>query len=93
MKTERENIAIKIYGDLKEQGIRFSSMHEAYKTGVKGIAKYTPDGAVYIEAEGPPEQVKLFKAWCLKTAEKYDHEKTEIHSGKIKDYTDFNIID
>ena len=93
METERTHLAIKIYGELKEQGLRFSTMHEAYKTGVKGIAKYTPDGAVYIEAEGLPEQVEVFKSWCLKIAEKYDSNKTEVIYSEIRNYTEFNIID
>lgn len=93
MKPERKHIAIKIYGDLKETGIRFSAMREAYKAGVNGITKYTPDGAIYIEAEGNAEQLDRFKTWCLKTAEKYEKEKTEINYNELIGYQEFNIID
>ena len=93
MQASKQHIAVKIYGELKEQGLRFSTMHEAYKTGVKGIAKYTLDRAVYIEAVGYPEQLEKFKTWCLQIATKYASEKTEINYGDIRDYTEFNIID
>lgn len=78
---------------MKDTGIRFSTMHEAYKAGVFGITKYTADGAVYIEAEGNPAQLEEFKAWCLKIAEKYNRKKIEINYNKIIGYTEFNIID
>lgn len=78
---------------MRETGIRFSTMHEAYKVGVFGITKYTADGAVYIEAEGYPAQLERFKERCLKIAENYDREKIEIYYNKIIGYTEFNIID
>jgi acylphosphatase len=87
------HITIKIFGDLKETGLRFSAMHEAYKAGVNGITKYTSNSAVYIEAEGYPEQLENYKAWCLGIAKKYNNAKIEINSDQIKGYTEFNIID
>ena len=93
MKSSRQNITIKISGNLHETGMRFSAMHEAYKAGLNGIAKYLEDGAVYIEVEGYTEHVERFKSWCLKIAKKYDNRKIEINPDKIKGYTEFNIID
>ena len=93
MKSGSMHLTIIIGGSLKESGIRFSAMHEAYKAGVNGTIKYTSDGAAYIEAEGYPEQVERFKNWCLKIAAKYDNRKIEIIPDKIKGFTEFNIID
>ena len=93
MKSEKKNITIKIYGNFKDTGIRFSAMHEAYKAGVNGIAKYTDDSAVYLEAEGYTEQVEQFEIWCLKIAEKYAKKNPEIGYQKLQGYTDFSIVD
>jgi acylphosphatase len=93
LETERRHIAIKIYGDMKATGIRFSTMHEAFKSGVFGVIKYNPEGSVHIEAEGFPEQIERFEAWCCKTAAKYNNAKIEINSDKLIGYNEFNIID
>ncbi|NOX45697.1 MAG: hypothetical protein GXO89_01810 [Chlorobi bacterium] len=93
MKTETMHLTIKISGDLKGLGLRFSAMHEAYKAGVNGIIKYTTEGAAYIEAEGTPRQIEPFKSWCIGIAKKYDNRKIAIMTDKSKGYTEFNIID
>ncbi len=72
--------------------MRFSAMHEAYKAGLNGIAKYLDDGSVYIEVEGSHKQLVRFQTWCIEIAKKYDNRKIEINPDKTKGYTEFNII-
>ncbi|MCF6170617.1 MAG: acylphosphatase [Bacteroidales bacterium] len=93
LESEIKNISIKIYGNFKDTGIRFSAMHRAFKCGVKGLARYTEDDALYLEAEGRTEQIEHFKEWCLGIAEKYRKKKAEINYQSTKGYSDFSIID
>ena len=94
MENEQKNIGIKIYGKLKNSGIRFSAMHQAYKLGLYGFARFTGDNSVFIEAEGSSDKIEQLKEWCQKTAMKYEKGKIEIESKeKMKGYTEFNIID
>jgi len=93
LKTLKKNISIKIYGNFEGTGIRFSAMHQAYKAGITGLARYTDDNAVYFEAEGRAEQVECFKEWCLGIAKTYGKKKAEISCQRLKGYSDFIIID
>ncbi len=68
-------------------------MHQAYKSEVYGIARYTSEGAVYIEAEGEKGNLERFKDWCLNMAARYEEDKTEISYDKLNGYSEFNIID
>lgn len=94
MEKGMTNFSIKIYGNLKETGIRFSAMHQAYKLGLYGIARFMKEDAVFIEAEGEAENIEQFKKWCCLAAEKNGKRKSEMVSKKkLKGYTEFNIVD
>ena len=94
VENEMTNISITIYGNLKEAGIRFSAMHQAYKLGLSGIARFIKGNAVCIEAEGKTEQLEQLKTWSQEIAEKYGKGTIEFnHKKKLRGYTEFNIID
>lgn len=50
----------------KVQGVSFRSTakRHADKLGLQGFARNEPDGSVYIEAEGPEENLQEFLKWC-----------------------------
>jgi acylphosphatase len=50
----------------KVQGVYFrdTARREANKLGLSGFARNEPDGSVYIEVEGPTDQLQQFLAWC-----------------------------
>jgi acylphosphatase len=57
---------IHVTGMVQGVGFRWSAAREAWRRDITGYVKNLPDGSVYIEAEGPREQLAGFAAWCRK---------------------------
>ena len=57
---------IHVTGHVQGVGFRWSAVKEARSLGLTGYVKNLPDGSVYIEAEGPLEQLNAFVEWCKK---------------------------
>jgi len=55
---------IRVTGHVQGVGFRYSAAGEARYRDIKGFVKNLPDGSVYIEAEGSPEQLNSFVEWC-----------------------------
>lgn len=84
------HIDIKMHGDLRNKGIAFLAMKEAYKTGICGIAKYHPD-SLQISAEGNEKQLERFTAWCRKAISGMTGDQVDVSYGAIVGYKDFEI--
>jgi acylphosphatase len=66
-------------------------MEAAYRFGIKGIVANKSDGTVYIEAEGPEENLSRFIAWCHKGPSWARVMKVEMENGELKNYKSFEI--
>jgi len=86
------NLGIFIQGNFINTGFRFSTMKEAYNIGVKGIVKYTGEGAIYIEAEGSKDQLNKFTNWCKTIKQENRNSNLQISEKDINNYKEFNII-
>lgn len=64
MKTLTKAAIIHVYGRVQGVGFRFFTERKAKELNIKGFVKNRPDGSVYIEAEGEPQQLALFIEWC-----------------------------
>lgn len=53
-----------VKGRVQGVGFRWSAAREAESRGISGFVKNMSDGSVYIEAEGPREQLDAFTEWC-----------------------------
>ncbi len=80
-----------IRGKVHGVGFRFSCMEAAYRIGVTGFVKNKKDGTVYVEAEGPEENIEQFILWCHKGPTWARINKVEIETGELKDYKSFEI--
>ncbi|MGQ4873023.1 MAG: acylphosphatase [Promethearchaeia archaeon] len=52
-----ERIKIKVFGYVQGVFFRYTTRKFARKLGLTGFVKNMPDGSVYIEAEGPKEDL------------------------------------
>jgi len=66
-------------------------MEAAYRYGIKGFVKNKKDGTVYIEAEGPEENLSHFIKWCHKGPTWARVMKVEMESGDLKNFSSFEI--
>ena len=80
-----------IRGKVHGVGFRFSCMEAAYRIGVTGFVKNKKDGTVYVEAEGPEENIEQFIKWCHKGPTWARINKVEIEAGELKGYQTFEI--
>lgn len=87
-----QHINFIIRGKVHGVGFRFSCMEAAYRFGVKGYVKNQSDGSVYIEAEGPEENLDLFKKWCHKGPLWARINKVEEEMGELQGFESFEIV-
>ena len=73
------------------QGVFFrdSARRKAEELGIKGFARNEPDGAVYIEAEGPEEALEKLVNWCWEGPEMAKVDKVEIEEGDSVNFQNF----
>ena len=76
------------------QGVFFrqSTRERALQLAIRGTVRNQADGSVYIEAEGTPEQLDAFIAFCHKgpTAARVD--EVVIHEAVCKRFSSFEIV-
>ncbi len=61
---EKKGVIIKIYGKVQGVGFRYYTQQKANELSINGFVQNKPDGSVYIEAEGSPENLDAFVLWC-----------------------------
>jgi acylphosphatase len=91
MERKIKNIQINIYGRVQGVGFRYSALHKAQETGIRGYVKNMYDGSVFIEAEGDDTDVENFLLWCHKGPPWARIEQVKTTPGAIKNHTSFYI--
>lgn len=92
MQEEKLLFKIHVTGHVQGVGFRWNAANEARSREIKGFVKNLSDGSVYIEAEGSPEQLQIFIAWCKKGPAFGSVESINIESSSPANYSDFSII-
>jgi acylphosphatase len=55
---------IRISGRVQGVGFRYAARSTAHMLGINGFIRNLPNGEVYLEAEGTPDQVEAYMKWC-----------------------------
>jgi acylphosphatase len=87
---KRKKLLIK--GRVQKVGYRASCIEAAKENNISGNVRNTPDGNVYVDAEGEEADLQKFIAWCHKGpfwAIVTDIEETE---DKLTGYKGFEIV-
>jgi acylphosphatase len=82
---------IHVTGYVQGVGFRWSAAREARSLGLTGYVKNMPDGSVYIEAEGPVEQLNSFVEWCNAGPANGFVESVIVDTSPPVNYTEFLI--
>ena len=82
---------IRVTGKVQGVGFRWSAATRARSLGIMGFIKNLPDGDVYIEAEGPGEQLNTFVEWCKQGPGFSFVESLNVDSFPPVNYVDFRI--
>jgi acylphosphatase len=65
--------------------------HKAVQLHLSGWVQNTDDGAVEIEAEGEPADIKAFVAWCNEGTILSQVARVQVTPGEPQLYTEFEI--
>ncbi|WP_225743619.1 acylphosphatase [Marinilactibacillus sp. Marseille-P9653] len=58
--VDKDKVSLKVIGRVQGVGFRFTTKQAADEIGVTGIVRNEPDGTVYSEAVGSPDQIDKF---------------------------------
>lgn len=86
-----QHIAIRVTGKVQGVFYRASAKNKADELGVKGFVTNEPDGSVYAEAEGVPEQVEHFINWCKLGPPQAEVTAVNVRLGEIRHFEKFEI--
>jgi len=87
-----KHLDIRISGNVQGVFFRHSARRRAEELGITGFARNEPHGAVWIEAEGEPEELELFLAWCKSGPPSARVDNVEVEEGAPENYTGFDIV-
>ncbi|MFH2096448.1 MAG: acylphosphatase [Bacteroidota bacterium] len=86
------HIKIVISGHVQGVSFRWEAKREADLLGVSGYVRNNYDGSVYIEAEGTPDQLDAFIAWCHQGPSGAIVEEVNVSESKeLQNYKSFLI--
>ena len=89
MKSKHYNINIS--GRVQGVGFRYSAQTIARNNNIFGFVRNEPDGSVYIEAEGKPEDLDLFLQWCYKGPGFGRTDRVVFNEAPLRNFDSFNI--
>jgi acylphosphatase len=82
---------IQVRGRVQGVGFRWSAVREARRRGITGFVKNQYDGSVYIEAEGPQDQLLDYLEWCRQGTGSARVKSVSADPGEVENYTDFTV--
>jgi acylphosphatase len=88
---EKRLYRIHVRGYVQGVGFRWNAAREARQRGITGLVRNLPDGSVYIEAEGPEEQLNEFVEWCRKGPDFSSVESVETEKLTPVNHKEFRI--
>ncbi|MCB2196795.1 MAG: acylphosphatase [Bacteroidetes bacterium] len=86
-----KSIKINIYGKVQGVGFRYSTLQKANELGIAGFVKNRVDGSVYIEADGEPDTLKEFIAWCHRGPSRARVDDVKMEDIPYNNYKHFTV--
>ncbi len=87
----RRHVILVVTGRVQGVFFRASAREEAVRLGIDGLARNEPDGSVRIEAEGEPDALDRFVAWCGRGPDFADVKAVTVHEGGGAHFSGFTI--
>jgi acylphosphatase len=83
--------SFQVFGQVQGVWFRKSTQEKAIELGLNGMVKNLTDGSVYIEVEGPEENLKTFSEWCKNGPSGAKVSKITSKELPLHDYINFII--
>ena len=88
---KKKHYNINVSGRVQGVGFRYSAQTIARNNNIFGFVRNEPDGSVYIEAEGKPEDLDQFLQWCYNGPGFGRVDRVVFNEAPIRDFDSFNI--
>ena len=85
------SVKITVKGTVQGVFFRIHTQKEAIKLKLYGYVTNKPDGSVYIEAEGKPQNIENLILWCYQGSPLSSVSEVSVEPSDIKNYADFSI--
>ncbi|RMG25946.1 MAG: acylphosphatase [Bacteroidetes bacterium] len=82
---------IEVFGNVQGVWYRKSALNKARELGLRGFVRNRPDGSVYLEAEGPAEQLTALVEWCKEGPPLARVQQVKVRPGNIQGFEQFEI--
>lgn len=69
---------MRVTGHVQGVYYRATTKHKAQELGLTGFVRNEKDGSVYIEVQGPEEDLQLLYQWCLEGPPGSDVERIDL---------------
>lgn len=86
-----KHLDIHVFGIVQGVSFRAYTQDKAESLGINGFVCNEPDDTVYIEAEGPEEDLAQFVRWCHEGPMLARVERVEVAEGLLKHFLDFRV--
>jgi len=82
---------IRITGRVQGVGFRYSARIMASTLDIHGFVRNLPNGDVYIEAEGNPNQLEEFIQWCRQGPIRAKIKVVDVYDGELVGFEGFVV--
>lgn len=83
---------IRVSGRVQGVWYRAGAQHKAQALGLTGFARNESDGTVYLEVEGPEENLQAFLELCGEGPIAAKVENTDWEEGEWQGYQNFQVV-
>lgn len=87
----KQHLNIHIHGKVQGVFLRDAAKQRAQDMGIAGFIRNEPDGSVYAEVEGQPENLTAFANWLKKGPERAFVEHLDIEPSELKGFSEFVV--
>lgn len=82
---------IRISGRVQGVGFRYAARSAAHMFGINGFIRNLPNGDVYLEAEGNPDQIEEYLKWCHQGPPRAVIRFIDIYDGDVAGFVGFEV--
>jgi acylphosphatase len=86
-----KHLNLRIRGRVQGVGFRAHTRRKALSLGLRGFVENRPDGSVYVEIEGLPDQIDEMVRWCLTGPPMAEVASIDAEDGPLANFEDFEV--
>lgn len=86
-----KSLSIQVIGKVQGVSFRYHTQEEAERLGLNGFVRNQYDGSVYIEIQGPEDDLNLFLQWCQEGPRFARVDDLQVETSDLPPFANFEI--